>query len=217
MKYVGTTGEGIDYYGCAGRRSGIITVPIGEGYAVSSVSRVQGPDEVMPDSFDIVDIEPIGSEASPFGLLALGIDNTLHFTSDIRRGSPDFAVRFPSLEGTAYKVLKSGGHVLLFTSHEVCVVPHLGERLLNGERPGLALNVWRRPVEALDCWVTHGDQIVLAQGNELSMIAVGDIIAQLTNKPEASPTPGVPLDPLPWQASAEIFSVSAPRLLAAAV
>ena len=60
---------------------------------------------------DIVDVCGLKSEPYPLAAAALGIDRAVYLIRDVRDAGSTPTLRFPGLEGTAYRLLSSQGHL----------------------------------------------------------------------------------------------------------
>ena len=87
------------------------------------------------DGLDVVDVCSIGSERYPFAAAALGIGRSLHLIRDVLDPREHWALRFDSLRGVAYQVIRSGDHVVMLTSECIYVIEGLASRFQGGLDP----------------------------------------------------------------------------------
>jgi hypothetical protein len=184
MAYVGMTGEGTEIVACAARRHGLLTVSIdSEGKPEwIGMNKGQGADGVQ--EIDVIDVCPLPSDEYPFAVVALGIDNTLHFTFDIRHENPSMGLRFQEMRGTAYTLLAGGGHLFVLTSEEFYILPGLGARFLSKERFRTKVPVFRHPIAAFDCSIAYGELILLIREGAVAVYEISKLLPHLTFSPD---------------------------------
>ncbi len=157
---VGSTGEGDEVFACAGRKDGLLTLSVNSAGIPGGIAMNKGQSSDSTADIDIVDVCPLPSPEYPFAVLGLGIDNTLHFTFDIRDENPPISLRLLEMRGTGYTVLAAQGHVFVLTSEEFYILPDLGTRFHDGELEK-RVTVFRNSVEAVDFSIAFGEYILL--------------------------------------------------------
>ncbi len=169
---VGITDSGIEFFSGAVRRDGILTISIDSEVTPEEIRMSVRRSPAGTQETDIVDVCTIQSSEHSFAVLALGKDNSLHFTIDIRKASPFVTLHMPEMRGTAYTVLAAQGHVFLLTSKEFYVFPYLGSRFLSGERISNTASVWRRPVDAFDFSIAYEEFILLIKADSVEVVEI---------------------------------------------
>ncbi|WP_165075247.1 hypothetical protein [Paludisphaera rhizosphaerae] len=115
----GTAGE---VFACAARRDGLLALVEPRSGPRLVVHRFEGR--------DVVDVCSPGIAEFPYAAIGVGRDLSLFFIADVLSDEPPVALAFGDLEGTAYSVLSSGGHVFLLTDREFITLPGLADRFL---------------------------------------------------------------------------------------
>src|SRR5262249_36154075 len=125
---------------CATRSGGVAATffPPKENGQISSSS--------LP-GLDIVDVCPLGRELA---VGAVAKDCTLGLFRDVLHDHPAFSFKFDNIKGTAYRLLRSQGHLFLLTSSSIYILEGLARRFLEGKTVERPMRIPRIPVEAVD-------------------------------------------------------------------
>jgi len=160
---VGVTEAGEEVLACAGRSDGLLSLTIDPAGMPGQLGRSAGhPVGLNGEAeYDIIDVCPVSTAKHPFAVVALGINNSLHFTRDVRTENPSAALRLREAEGTAYSLLCVQGHLVLLTSESLYILPGLAARLASGEPIPERTPILRKPIEAVDCFVAYGRYLLL--------------------------------------------------------
>ncbi len=145
--------NGDEVIACAARRSGVAAMEFkgaGEGHTL----HVFGS-----EGLDVVDVCPLAGD-SPGGVVAIGKDGTILLFRNVLTDRNPIAVRYPSLQGTPYRLLSTRGYLFLLTSAGLYVIADLINRSLNGNGQDKATPVLFVPMEAVDAYL-GGNQWVL--------------------------------------------------------
>ena len=184
MAYVGVTGEGTEIVACAARRHGLLTVSIDSEGKPGRIGMNKGQSADGTQEIDIVDVCPLPSDEYPFAVVALGIDNTLHFTFDIRHENPSIELRLQEMRGTGYTLVAGRGHLFVLTSEEFYILPGLGARFLRKEHFRTKVPVFRHPIAALDCSLAYGELILLIREGAVAVFEIGKLLPRMTFSPD---------------------------------
>jgi hypothetical protein len=151
LAHLGSTPTGEDIIACAARTDGIMALIIGRDGIPTGLAVRKCHGKQPNGSVDAIDVCRLPSEIHPFAAVSLGIDNSLHFSLDLRREHIPTPVTFAEMQGTAYSVLSAHGHIFMLTSDAFYFVPGLAARFLSGGSLNGLLTVHRGPVHALGC------------------------------------------------------------------
>jgi len=174
---LGTTTEGDEIFACAGRNDGVISLEIGTDGLPNRVIINQSHNTTNNELADIVDVCRLPSETHPFATASLGIDNSIHLSEDIRRGHRRLGLHFPEMQGTAYSVLSTKGHLFILTSEAFYFLPKLADRFLKREPVEAKMTVLRTPLEALDCSIAYGEHLMLITAKSGLLVEVSQLAA----------------------------------------
>ncbi len=202
---VGTTEEGGEIFACAGRRSGLVTVLIDSLGQPQNIWLNQGVQALNKTFLDIIDVCPIPSPHYPFAVVCLGIDDTLHFTFDIRHENPTVGLKLLGMRGTAYTVLAAQGHIFVLTSEEFCVFPNLAETFHSNQPFNHKVLVHRNRINAIDCSMAYGNFILMIVEAGVLVLDIGQVMSELGRPSAGSRSHGEEL------VSAESLEIWAPE------
>jgi hypothetical protein len=129
---------------------------------------------------DVVDLCPLSSDSNPFAVCAIGKTGTFVFFRDVLTDREPVTFTFDGIEGTAYRVLSSDGHLLLLTSTSVYVFGGLAKRLF-GVDPveSSPMPVRRLPLEAVDANLVGNRWLLVVMPNEVLRIDLQALTAGL--------------------------------------
>lgn len=146
--------SGGEIIACAARGSGVAAMEFkgqDEQHTLSTFGH---------EGLDVVDLCPLGIDPSGRGIAAVGKDRTIVFFRDVLTDRNPIAVEYPSIEGTAYRLLSKRGYLFLLTSAGLYVIARLINHFLNGSDRDALTPVLAMPMEAVDAYV-GGDRWVL--------------------------------------------------------
>ncbi len=123
-------------------------------------------------SNDIVDVCSIASQEFPFGIAAVGIDNSLHFVRDVFTDRQPQTFRFDELTGKAYRLLGSHGHIFLLTSRCLYLFFDLARHFLNGSAAEAPTTFGELPCQAVDANMAFDRKLLVLLPNGLSIYDV---------------------------------------------
>jgi hypothetical protein len=151
---LGSTQFGGDVLAFAARKSGL---------AWTVISRAGGSDGIgllSHPGVDVVDVCSLGGEL-PFAVVTVGTDRTLSFSRDILTDQRLLSLRIDGLQGVAYRVFSSLGHIFLQTSEYLYVVFDLASRFVEGQPiDGLATRVRAYKLRVVDVDLAY-DKLLL--------------------------------------------------------
>jgi hypothetical protein len=145
--------NGADVIACANRREGV-------GFTVHVRDHVEPMAVCKYEAIDVVDVCPIRAGDHP-GVVALGRDGTTMLFPNTQPRTNPVTLKFNAIEGTAYRVLVSCGHLFLLTSRALYMLAGLIDRFLNGGRMDrINASIFVMPMDdAVDASICH-DQYV---------------------------------------------------------
>ncbi len=120
-------------------------------------------------NIDIVDVCSIASHEFPFGIAAVGIDNSLHFVRDVFTDRRPQTFRFDELNGKAYRLLSSHGHIFLLTSRCLYVFFDLARQFLDNSAVGSPTAVEVLPCQAIDANMAFDRKLLVLLTNGLKI------------------------------------------------
>jgi hypothetical protein len=140
---------GQEHFACAGRENGLAVLTVGPGKAAGGIIVYEGQSPFDRSPLDVVDLCSIGTPDHPLAVASLGIDNSIYLKANITRPRST-TLRLPQLQGIAYSILCSRGHLFVLTSEGLYVLPHLAKRFLSGPLPSKipSIHMPSHPVEA---------------------------------------------------------------------
>lgn len=146
--------RGSEVLAFAGRRGGIGAIRLPEPLARTTVS------EIVFDDQDIVDICSLGADS--LAIAAVTTENTLFFLRNVLvpENTP---LTFSRVEGRAYKLLCSRGHLILLTSKALYVFLGIAKRFVDGHdltKKG-ETQVYKFPLEAVDASLCRDEWLLL--------------------------------------------------------
>lgn len=183
MVYSGVN-EVRDVLTCALRRGGWGTV-----VGVSSSGSLN---VFSTPGLDVVDVCSIGTESSPYAVVALGIDRSLHMIRNVLAPSQGSTLRIDGLRGVAYRVMCACGHLIVLTSESLYLVPDLVNRFLGGDPVrGTNTAVCIDNLQAVDAFLAYDRRllIVMPDGG-VSLLDIDELAALRgsTSSPVATQT-----------------------------
>ena len=124
---------------------------------------------ITPKDVDVVDVCGLGQSLS---VAALGKNGTLILFRDIINDRDPFTFKFNAIEGVAYRVMSSRGHIFVLTSKGLYVLANFANRFLNGEtmRNGVT-QILPLPMTAVDANV-HEDKHILVVTDKSDVLRV---------------------------------------------
>jgi hypothetical protein len=162
-----------DIFACAARTDGLLTITIDKNAPTSSIVGMNSP------KVDFVDVCSIHSPEWPFAVAALCLDRSLIFVRNVLSEEKPRSLRFEGFRGTPYSILSADGHLIVLTSQEIMILPNLASRYLNGEKLDCPMHYRKSPVQAVDAFIAHGNDLMILTDDgvsifEISKLAQGD-------------------------------------------
>jgi hypothetical protein len=128
----------------ATRRGGVVVA------AAPKQNEDAGFNSITFPGLDVIDVCPLDSDGG-LAVAALGADCTLVFIRDVQSDRRPIALKLNGIEGTAYNLFCTRGHLFLLTSRGLYVLRGLARRFLEGEPVGRQTTVVSEvPLKAVD-------------------------------------------------------------------
>jgi hypothetical protein len=155
---------------CASRQFGVATGRLVKGEPVLRTAPLAGQ--------DIIDVCSIESR----GMAALSRSGSVILFRDMLDTTPrSFTARFPkSIQGVAYRVFYSHGHIVILTSKGLHVVGELAARFWRHD-PTVDHEILKVPLEAVDANIVRGRWLFVMLTNELCTFDL-DVIDQVVRQ-----------------------------------
>ncbi len=167
-------GRGNDLIICAARRGGIGITEFRWGQKRSNLSMVSYP------GLDVVDVCSIGTGSGLPAAVAVGRDGTLVFLRDVLRDKKPATLKFQVVEGTAYRLLNSGGDLFLLTSQGLYGLMDIAGRFLRGEIMGsFPTPVLVVPLQAVDANLVRDRWLLLVMPDQVRKTDIENIRANI--------------------------------------
>jgi hypothetical protein len=176
MVHLGSSTSGDDIVACAARTDGIMAIVSGRDAIPTGLVIHKCRGRKLNESVDIIDVCRLPSDTHPFATVSLGIDNSLHFSFDLLSDHTPLGLRFRDMQGIAYAVLSTGGHIFMLTSSQLYTVPNLADRLLARESLSDTMTVHRWPVEASDFMMAYGKHGILLADKGVLLFELNDLL-----------------------------------------
>jgi hypothetical protein len=151
---LGRSSEG-DIVSCAVRKDGLATALLTNSDKPGFVCSLTFP------GLDVVDLCTFGSERMPLAVVGLGKDRSIHLSQDVLNDRRPVSLRFDGLEGKAYRVFVSQGHMLLLTSEWLYVLRGLAERFVAGQRIDLPTQIRGLKLRAIDAYTAFDKWLLI--------------------------------------------------------
>ncbi len=142
----------------ATRRDGIAAMPFD--------STERGLHTLTFESFDAIDVCPL--DKLSLAVAALGKDGTIVMCRDVIGETPrtqtSDAVKFPDIRGTAYRILNSGGSLVVFTSQATYFLRDMAARFLQGDFSNgktSRVTTLAFPIKAIDANIVDEDWLMI--------------------------------------------------------
>lgn len=130
---------------CATRFGGLVGLDLSPGAGTRKLySQSQ-------EGLDIVDVCALPSTAMSPAAAAVSKDCTIILSANVLEPSRTTAIKFLGIEGIAYRLLSTRGHLYLLTSKALYAMKGLASRFLLGEDVEYTANSWQRySMDAID-------------------------------------------------------------------
>jgi hypothetical protein len=159
--------NGKDLLVCAGRQGGIGSMEARWGQETYNM-RV-----ATFDGLDVVDVCAVDDEREVPAVAALTRDGTLILIRDALHDEKPATLRFNTIQGTAYRLLRSGEHLLVLTSRGLYVLAKLADRLVTGMPPDeFVTQILTIPMEAVDANVVNGRWLLIIMPDGVQRVDV---------------------------------------------
>jgi hypothetical protein len=134
------------------------------------------------DGLDVVDLCPLGTETGA-GAVAVGKDGTLILFRDVLRDSRPATVKYDSVKGVAYRLVRAGSYLFLLTSERLYVIAGLIDRFLQGAAGNPLTPVLAVPMEGVDLgqgsdqwvWIVMPEEVLRFDVRKLEQITPDDL------------------------------------------
>ena len=129
---------------------------------------------------DIVDICSLNDPRYPFAVACVSRNRVIFLIRDVLGNEAPVTLNYGGLEGTAYTLLSSQGHLLLLTDEDLITLPNAADRFLRGESLDRPLEIVSSPVNVSEAFL-RGDHSVLLIEEDATVaeIKVADIVGRL--------------------------------------
>jgi hypothetical protein len=162
-----------DVFACAARTDGLLTIQIEQDGPPNPIARLTSA------NVDLIGVCSIRTPEWPFAVAALCLDRSLIFVRNVLSEEQPRTLRFDDFRGTPYTILSADGHLIVLTNREIVVLPNLASRYLNEEKLDSPIHYRKRPVHAVDAFITYGKDLMILTDEgvdlfEISMLLRGD-------------------------------------------
>jgi hypothetical protein len=175
--------NGRDFLACAIRRHGI---------GVAEVLWGQNAYNMRTATFgglDVVDVCSLGGTPESPSIAAIGADGTVLLVHDAMRNENPATIKFDTVEGTAYRILSTQGHVFVLTDRGLFVLMGLAENLITGAVSEDSVTpLFVVPMEAVDANLVGDRWLLVVMPDEVRIFDVQQIVA---DTPGQMPDAGV--------------------------
>ena len=137
-------GPEISVFACRSDGLAFFWVAPGEGLLPGKISNVG--DKII----DLVGVISIRNSEFPLAMIALGKNRSMHFFRDPLQIRNIDSLELPYVQGTAYKLLRYGTHLILLTSQGLRLFPDIIGQFHRGEFIGGQRKVRYIPIESVD-------------------------------------------------------------------
>jgi hypothetical protein len=146
---------GKEVIACAGRRDGFAILTLGTDYSVVAGRRLRSP------GVDFIDVCSLRSQSRPLAAAALGLDCSIHLTTDALTDPSPKSVRFSAIKGRGYRIFCVGGNIIVLTSQGLYILRSLASRFLEGQRVGGMTEAKWLEFKAADAFLVADDTLFL--------------------------------------------------------
>jgi hypothetical protein len=207
---LGVSPHGGDVLAFAVRRGGLATTILSRPGDAGEMGLLAYP------HIDVVDVCSLGSDELPLAAVALGKDRSICLSRDVLTDHQPQRLRFHGLEGDAYRVLATQGHVFVLTSGWLYAFIDLAKRFAEGgEGDALPTTIAGMKFEAVDAFLAY-DKILLVMPDR-SIASDGVIAIDIASlvlsgrKAMRSDVSGPAIQSLPVNAEALMSEWATPR------
>ena len=138
------TGSEVSVFACRSDGLAFFLVAPGKGLLPGKITKVG--EKIV----NFVGVISIRNSEFPLAMIALGKNRSIHFFRDPLHLREIDSLELPDLQGTAYKLLRYGMHLILLTSKGLCLFPEIIGQFHRGEYIGGERSARYIPIEAID-------------------------------------------------------------------
>jgi len=161
-----------DVFACAARTDGLLTIQIDKDVPPNPTVGMTSP------KVDLIDVCSIRSPEWPFAVAALCLDRSLIFVRNVLSAEQPQTLRFEEFRGTPYSILSADGHLFVLTSREIVVLPNLASRYLNEEKLDCPIHYRKRPVQAVDAFITYGKDLMILTDEGVNIFEIPKLVRE---------------------------------------
>jgi hypothetical protein len=155
---------------CAARRGGIGITEARWGQNTFNMRTATFP------GLDAVDVCFVGGAVGSPAIAAVGRDGSLILAHDMLHDKHPVTMKFDTVQGTAYRLLSSGGDLFLLTSRGLYGLMGLGERLILGKlTEEFTTSILVMPMEAVDATMIGDRWLLVVMPDEVRRFDVRQI------------------------------------------
>jgi hypothetical protein len=169
----------------AARRDGILIMSLetlSDRIAVSHSQFINSP------GLDVIDVTSLGSPLWPNAVAWLGADCSIHLSRDILKDGSSQSLRIKELQGAAYTLLQSHGHLFLLTNKAFYIFPNLVDHYLNDKTTTNLASVMSMKIDLVDIEISKNNLFLIA-AEYVDAIPLQSIIAMSQNSGASGWTP----------------------------
>jgi hypothetical protein len=163
-------------FAAAGRRDGLMALNFVDGRPSAPMvcHHFEGQ--------DIVDVCPLNNPRYPYAVACVSRDRAIFFIRNVLEDQSPSSLNYAGLQGTAYTLLSTGGHLVLLTDQELVVMPSLAAQFLRGESLDQTREIRIIPVNASEAFLLRDRAVLLLEEEAIvSEIKVADMIGSLAD------------------------------------
>jgi hypothetical protein len=149
------TGPEVCVFACRSDGLAFFLVGPGKGLLPGKISKVG--EKIV----DFVGVLSIRSSEFPLAMVGLGKNRSIHFFRDPLHVRAIDSLELPDVQGTAYKLLRYGNHLILLTSKGLCLLPEIIGQFHRGEYIGGERRVRYIEIEVIDMNIAFENWLLL--------------------------------------------------------
>jgi hypothetical protein len=166
---LGKCGRG-DAFACAVRQHGILGVTLSENIDLGS-----GDAHTFP-GLDVVSVCSLASPDWPLAAAGLGLDRTILLSRNVLEAQRPQTLRFDNLEGTAYTILSTNGHLFILTSTSLAIVLDVASSFLKGEALDGPTTIRQWPIRAVDIYLAYDRWLLLVLEDRVISVSIDRLV-----------------------------------------
>lgn len=156
----------------------------GIGFATCSAAGLSADFQLATiDGLDVIDVCTIGDLRFPLAAAALGRDGTIVVVAGPRNGVKR-TIKFPSIVGVAYRIFRSGEHMIVLTSVGLFVLPDIVERILafDDDENAFETPILELPMEAVDANMIGDRSLVVVEADRVVRFHLDAVLSERPNE-----------------------------------